>query len=126
MKKVTKLPGTFVRLAEVAREPKVWNEVAVDGDLVVARMSGKRWTILTSNGDRGPGILGCVGGYNYLARHVAPLLVTLRLWHKAQAAAFESWFREEVRRGELVTRITRARDVLIAEGWELKPPKKLW
>ena len=117
--KINKLPGRFIHYMDL-KQRKVWKEVVVHEDIVVARVGKNSWTLIPCYPYFVDDISGCIGGYNIDALKAAYALVNHGFWSSEDAKAFCSWWHTEDQRSIKDRKIREAKEILKEEGYRIE------
>jgi hypothetical protein len=123
-RKLGELPGEFVSYYSLTPVPKTLSKVtfSVKKYVVVARIGKGKWTMVPVHGNSTVG--GIVGGYNVYTPDVAYMLADLRFWSKKDAKEFCDWYYKQRDKYEKESKIERAKEVLLEEGYTVRKKKK--
>jgi len=122
------LPGEFVNYTEIKNAGTHLVGVSVDyrDGVVVALIGKKQWTLIPTDMYRAKtSVGGCVGGYNTTACSVAYCLADLKLWSRADAAAFVDSFVKLSEAQAVEGRVFSCITALTTLGYDVSTLKKV-
>jgi len=127
MKKL-QLPGTFVHYRDIKDADKCLKgvDVAYEGEMFVALMKGKKWTILPTNryNHSSADVDGCTAGYSQGACNAAYCLAHLKVWTHKAAEAFVDAYYELRNQEDQDSKIQRCISDLSSFGYDVSGVKK--